>query len=153
MGSVLNLVGNVLWFIFGGFLSGLGWWLASLIMFISIIGIPFGRACFVIGKLAFFPFGKDVIKRNGVKGKKDIGTGLLGLLGNIIWFIFAGWWLFIGEVLEGIVLCITLIGIPFGIQHFKLAGISLSPVGRQVIDKTEAKVIRERNAKKKHNVE
>jgi len=116
MGQILNFIGNILWFIFGGFISGILWWMASLLMFISIIGILFGRACFVIGKLAFFPFGKDVIKRDERTHEKEIGTGFLGVIGNIIWFIFAGIWLFLGHLFTGILLCFTLIGIPFGLH-------------------------------------
>ena len=134
MGAIINFFGNALWFIFGGFFSGLGWWLVSLLMFISIIGIPFGRACFVIGKLAFLPFGKEAVSRDKNDGESDIGTGFSGLLGNIIWFIFGGFWLFIGELIVGVLLCITIIGIPFGIQHFKLAMLSLAPIGKEVVD-------------------
>lgn len=114
---------------------GLAWWLAGVLCFISIIGIPWGKACFVIGKFTFWPFGKEAVSRKHLSGKDDVGTGTLGLLGNIIWLVFIGIWLAIGHVVTGLLFCITIIGIPFGIQHFKLASISLMPIGMTVVDK------------------
>ncbi len=116
---------NFLWFIFGGALMGLCWWFVGGLAFISIVGIPWGRACFVIGNFTFFPFGREAISPKELYGKDDIGTGGLGLVGNVIWFIFAGLWLALAHDIVAILLFITLIGIPFGIQHLKLAGISL----------------------------
>lgn len=144
----MRVIGNVLWFIFGGLAAGLLWWLAGVIMYISIIGIPWGKACFTIGKLAFFPFGKEAISREKLSGKKDIGTGAWGVLGNIVWFIFSGIWLAISHVSAGIVSFVTIIGIPFGIQHFKLAGISLFPIGKEVVDKEVAEQARKKNAER-----
>ncbi len=131
----MTTIGNVLWFILGGAIMGFGWWLAGLIMFITIIGIPWGRACFVIGKLAFWPFGRDVADRRAVTGRDDVGTGMLGAIGNVIWFLLAGIWLAIAHVVAAFACFITLIGIPFGIQHLKLAVIALAPIGKLVIDR------------------
>lgn len=131
----LRLIFNIAWFILGGFLMGLAWWFAGLLCFISIIGIPFGRACFVIGEMAFWPFGQDHADRADLTGVEDIGTGTLGTVGNIIWFIFCGIWLAIGHILHALACFITIIGIPFGIQHLKLALLSLAPIGRTVITK------------------
>lgn len=114
---------------------GLGWWLAGVICFITVVGIPWGKACFVIGQFAFFPFGKEAVSRKDLSNKDDIGTGGLGLIGNIIWFIFAGVWLAIGHVVSAILCFITVIGIPFGIQHLKLAGIALAPIGKTIVSK------------------
>lgn len=111
------------------------WWIAGLIMFISIVGIPWGRSCFVIGLLCLWPFGKEVVSRRDISGKDDIGTGFLGLLGNIIWFIFGGIWMGIGHISLMLAYFISIIGIPFGIQHFKLAKLSLAPIGKTVITK------------------
>ena len=86
----MRTIGNVLWFIFGGAIMGLTWCLFGLIAFISIVGIPWGRACFVIAGLSFFPFGKEAISRSELTQSEDVGTSGLGMLGNIIWFIFAG---------------------------------------------------------------
>jgi uncharacterized membrane protein YccF (DUF307 family) len=131
----MSLIGNIFWFIFGGAVMGLGWWLAGLLAYISIIGIPWGKACFVIGKFAFLPFGKEAISRKYINDKDDIGTGALGSLGNVIWFIFAGLWLAIGHMLSAIACFVTIIGIPFGIQHLKLAGLAIAPIGKTIVDK------------------
>lgn len=125
---------------------GLGWWLAGLIMYVSIVGIPWGRACFVIGKFSFFPFGQEAVNREVLFGKEDLGTGALGALGNVIWFLLCGWWLALGHVGSALLNFITIIGIPFGIQHLKLAGISLSPVGKTVVDKEVAEAARRKHA-------
>ena len=119
----------------GWSLMGIGWWIAGLLAFISIICIPWSKACFVIGKFAFFPFGKEAISRKYINNKDDIGTGLLGTFGNVIWFIFAGIWLAIGHMLAAIACFITIIGIPFGIQHMKLAGLAIAPIGKSILDK------------------
>ena len=126
----MSTLGNILWFVLGGFFMGLGWWLAGALAFLSIIGIPWGRACFVIGQFTFFPFGKEAIDREELSGKRDIGTGVLGLLGNIVWFVLAGWWLALGHLMSAVACFVTIIGIPFAIQHLKLAGIALAPVGK-----------------------
>ena len=131
----MTLIGNIIWFVFGGLIMGLAWWLAGVLCFISIIGIPWGKACFVIGQFTFWPFGKDAVSRKQKSGKDDIGTGTLGLVGNVFWLIFMGIWLAIGHLVSGILCCITIIGIPFGIQHFKLVPISLMPIGMTVVDK------------------
>jgi uncharacterized membrane protein YccF (DUF307 family) len=129
----MRLIGNILWFIFGGAIMGLSWWLAGLLAFISIIGIPWGKACFVIGQFTFLPFGKEAVDRKTINKKDDIGTGFLGSLGNVIWFIFAGIWLAIGHLLSALACFITIIGIPFGIQHIKLAAIALAPIGKTIV--------------------
>jgi uncharacterized membrane protein YccF (DUF307 family) len=142
----MSTIGNFLWFVLGGALAGLTWWLIGTIAFITIVGIPWGRACFVIGQFSFFPFGKEAINRKELSLRNDIGTGGLGLLGNIIWFLFAGLWLAIGHVISALVCFVTLIGIPFGIQHLKLAGIALAPVGKVIVPKEVAAAARNRNA-------
>jgi uncharacterized membrane protein YccF (DUF307 family) len=142
----MKSIGNLLWFILGGFIMGLSWWFVGVIAFITVVGIPWGRACFVIGNFSFFPFGKEAISRNELTQKNDIGTGGLGLLGNIIWFIFAGLWLALGHVGSAILCFITIIGIPFGIQHLKLAGIALFPIGKTIVTKEVAALARANNA-------
>ncbi len=141
----MRLLGNIIWFVFGGVFMGLSWWLVGLIACITIVGIPWAKACFVIGNFTFFPFGKEAISRQLLHQNEDIGTGILGVLGNIIWFIFAGLWLAIGHLLSAIFCFITIIGIPFGIQHLKLAIISLAPIGQTIVSKQEAAAIRARN--------
>ncbi len=142
----MTAIGNFLWFVLGGVFMGLAWWLAGLLCFVSIIGIPWGKACFVIGQFAFFPFGKEAVSRKELSRQDDIGTGSLGLLGNIVWFICAGVWLAIGHVLWALACFVTIIGIPFGIQHLKLAGISLAPIGMTIVDKHLAGAVRSQNA-------
>src|SRR5262249_13172348 len=137
---------NILWLICGGFVLGVGWVVASLIMFISIVGIPWGRAAFNIAVYAFLPFGNEAIRRDELTGREDIGTGALGCLGNVVWFLLAGLWLAIAHLVAGVALCLTLIGIPFGIAHFKLVRISLAPIGMAVVAKDMAAAARWRNA-------
>lgn len=142
----MRTLGNFLWFILGGVVMGLCWWFFALIAFISIIGIPWGRACFVMGKFAFFPFGREAISRKELTLNEDIGTSGFGLIGNIVWFLFPGFWLAIGHLIHAFACFVTIIGIPFGIQHLKLAGISLSPIGRIVVTKEVAYAARMKNA-------
>jgi len=137
---------NFLWFILGGVLMGLAWWLVGLVAFVTVIGIPWGRACFVMGNFSFFPFGKEAISRRELTGASDIGTGALGVVGNVIWFLFAGVWLAIGHVGCAIANFVTIIGIPFGWQHLKLAGIALAPIGMTVVTKEVAAAARQHNA-------
>lgn len=131
---MIRLLLNLLWFVLGGVWMGLGWWLAGVLCFISIVGIPWGRACFVIGSFSFFPFGRQTVSRRELTGKDDMGTGLLGTLGNVIWFVVAGVWLALGHVVSAIACFVSIIGIPFGIQHLKLAVIALAPIGQTVVD-------------------
>ena len=134
----MRTIGNVLWFVFGGFWMGLGWWLAGIICALSIVGLPWARACFVIGRFAFLPFGKEAISRAELTGAEDVGTGALGMVGNILWFLSAGVWLAIGHLITACACFITIIGIPFGIQHLKLAGLALAPVGKTIVSSEEA---------------
>ncbi len=142
----MRMIGNFLWFILGGVIMGLGWWIAGLAAYLSIIGIPWGRACFVIGRFTFFPFGREAISRKELSGKEDIGTGVCGTVGNVLWFILAGWWLAIGHVLSALANFITIIGIPFGIQHLKLAAIAIAPIGKTIVSKEVAEAARKASA-------
>ena len=117
---------------------GIAWWLVGLFAFISIIGIPWGKACFVIGSFSFFPFGKEAINRELFTGKRDVGTSEFGLVGNVIWCVFAGVWLAIGHLISALACFITIIGIPFAVQHIKLAVISFAPIGKSIVDKEVA---------------
>ncbi|MDP2560381.1 YccF domain-containing protein [Psychrobium sp. 1_MG-2023] len=132
--SVLRLLFNVAWFICGGLVMGLMWVLAGIIACITIVGIPFARSCFVIAQLSFWPFGRDIDDRQYVTKRRDIGTGSLGTVGNIIWFLLFGIWLAIGHILHAVACFVTIIGIPFGIQHLKLAMLSFAPIGQTVVD-------------------
>lgn len=118
----MGCLGNILWFIFGGFLSGMSWCLSRILWCITIVGIPVGVQCFKFAGLCFFPFGKE-IRYGG-------GTGSLVL--NIIWIIVSGLPLAIESAVMGALLCITIVGIPFGMQHFKIAQLALMPFGAEV---------------------
>lgn len=142
----MRAIGNFLWFILGGFLMGLAWWLVGLIALLTIVGIPWARASFVIGQFSFFPFGKEAISRKDLHQEDDIGTGAFGLLGNIIWFVFAGVWLAIGHVVSAVACFVTIIGIPFALQHLKLAGIALAPIGKTIVTTEVAEAARTANA-------
>ena len=145
----MRMIGNFLWFILGGIFMGILWWIMGLICFISIIGIPWGKACFVIGQFTFFPFGKEAISRKELYQTEDIGTSGFGVIGNIIWFLLCGLWLAIGHIMSAIFCFFTIIGIPFGIQHLKLAGIALFPIGLTIVDKEVASEVRVQNAREK----
>ena len=144
----MRAIGNFLWFITGGALMGLAWWLVGLLAFVSVVGIPWGKACFVMGEFTFFPFGQEAISRKELHQREDIGTGGLGVLGNVIWFLVAGVWLALGHVLSAVVCFLTIIGIPFGIQHLKLAGIALAPIGKTIVSKEMAAAVRQANAER-----
>jgi len=132
---MIALILNVIWVVFGGFIMFLGWMLAALLMVVTIIGIPWARSAFVIGLYALWPFGREAVDREVVTGRKDLGTGPLGLLGNIIWFLAAGWWLALGHLASALALVITIIGIPLAWAHVKLAAIPLFPIGKTVVSK------------------
>ena len=121
-GYKMSCLGNVLWFIFGGFASGLSWLLAGCLWCITIVGIPIGRQCFKFAGLAFFPFGKEI----------EYGGGAVSMIANIFWLIFTGIPMALANAVWGCVLCITIIGIPFGKQFFKFAKLALMPFGAVV---------------------
>jgi len=129
----MSLLLNILWILFGGLWMAAGWLLAAVIMAITIIGIPWSRAAFNIALYTLLPFGQTVVDREEYTGRATIGTGPLGVLGNLIWLVFAGWWLALGHVITGLAWAITIIGLPFAWAHLKLAGIALWPIGRDVV--------------------
>lgn len=142
----MSAIGNFLWFILGGVFMGLVWWLVGLVAYVSVVGIPWGKACFVIGQFSFFPFGKEAISRQELSLQDDSGTGAAGIVGNVVWFLLAGIWLAIGHVVSAVANFVTIIGIPFGIQHLKLAGIALAPIGKTIVTKNVAAAARQANA-------
>ncbi|MDX1541512.1 MAG: YccF domain-containing protein [Geminicoccaceae bacterium] len=132
--SLLSLILNVIWILTGGIWMAAGWLLAALIMAVTIIGLPWARAAWNIALYTFLPFGRTARARDAVTGEEDLGTSPLGVIGNLIWFVLAGWWLAIGHVVTAVGLAITIIGIPFAWAHLKLALLSLWPVGRTIVD-------------------
>ncbi len=125
---------NLVWLVLGGFLMGLAWFLVGIVAAISIVGLPWAKACFTIGGFSLWPFGREAVNRASLTGFEDLGTGPLGLLGNLIWLVLFGWWLAVGHIAAAVACAVTIIGIPFAIQHLKLAVISLMPIGMEVVD-------------------
>jgi uncharacterized membrane protein YccF (DUF307 family) len=124
--SVRTLL-NVIWFVFSGFWLWLGYMLAGIICCVLIITIPWGIASFRMANYAVWPFGREVINKPR--------AGVFSFLGNVIWIIAAGWWLALTHIVTGLLLCITIIGIPMGIANFKLISISLAPLGKEIVAK------------------
>lgn len=119
----MNVIGNLIWLIFGGILGAVAWFIAGLLLCLTIIGIPFGIQCFKIAGFVLWPFGRDV----------EIGNfGAGGLIFNVIWILLFGWELAIAHLVAGLIFCITVVGIPFGIQHFKLSKLGLIPFGARI---------------------
>ncbi|WP_414507122.1 YccF domain-containing protein [Streptomyces sp. NEAU-L66] len=125
----MKFILNILWLVLSGFWLALGYVLAGIICCVLIITIPFGIASFRIAGYALWPFGRTTVER------RDAGAG--SLIGNVIWIIFAGWWLALGHIVTGLVLCVTIIGIPFGIANFKMIPVSLMPLGRDIVPTDE----------------
>jgi uncharacterized membrane protein YccF (DUF307 family) len=136
--SVLSLLLNIAWIVCGGLWMALGWMVAAVVMVITIIGIPWAKSAFNIAWYTLLPFGQKAVSRADYSGQEDIGTGPLGLLGNIIWLVLAGWWLALGHVIVAVLLAVTIIGIPFAWAHLKLAGIALWPIGKVIVPADEA---------------
>ena len=119
----MNLIGNLIWIICGGLFSAIGWWLAGILWCITIVGIPVSLQCFKMSSLSLNPFGKEVIDEGGA----------VSCLLNIIWFFVSGLELAIGNFIIGCILCVTIIGIPFGMQFFKIARLALFPFGARIV--------------------
>ena len=124
----MNTLGNIIWLIFGGLISALGYLAGGIILCLTIVGIPFGLQCFKLAGVVLWPFGRMAVNTSSA-------SGCLPLLLNIIWILCGGLWLAIGHIAFGILLLLTIIGIPFARQHFKLIEISLMPFGKQIVDK------------------
>jgi uncharacterized membrane protein YccF (DUF307 family) len=121
----MSLLGNIIWLIFGGLIAGLGYILGGIALCLTIIGIPFGLQSIKLGFAVFAPFGKEVVEL-------DDANGLLNLVFNLIWLLLFGWPIAVAHATSAIVLALTIIGIPFGIQHLKLIPLSLLPFGRDL---------------------
>ena len=129
----VSILLNVLWPLIGGLYMAAAWVLAGVIMAITIVGLPWTRAAFNIAVYTLLPFGQKAVRRDVLTGRADLGTGLLGMIGNLIWLVLAGWWLALGHLVTAIVLALTIIGIPFAWAHLKLAGIALWPIGKAIV--------------------
>ena len=129
---LVSLLLNVLWLVFGGVWMALGWVLAAVIMAITIIGLPWARSALTMARYTLLPFGHTVVDRSRYE-QGDIGTGPLGMLGNLIWLALAGWWLALAHLVTAVGLAVTIIGLPFAWAHFKLAILALWPIGKDVV--------------------
>ncbi|MBQ6585324.1 MAG: YccF domain-containing protein [Coriobacteriales bacterium] len=118
----MNLLGNIFWIILGGFFAAISWFLEGLLWCITIVGIPWGKQCFKFAKLSLAPFGKDI----------QFGGGAPSLIANIIWLVIGGVPMAIEHACLGAIFCITIVGIPWGLQHFKLAKLALLPFGATI---------------------
>jgi uncharacterized membrane protein YccF (DUF307 family) len=125
----MRLLGNIIWLLFGGLATGIGWWVAGLLAALTIIGIPYSIAAFRIGTFSIWPFGREVVDRP----ERDEARRMLILLGNIVWILLGGLWLALAHLVLAALLAITVIGIPFAIQHLKLAHLSLTPYGKMIV--------------------
>jgi len=130
----MNLLLNIAWLVCGGFVSACAWFLAGILAAITVVGLPWAPACFRIGSFTLMPFGREAVDRRLLTGYDDASTGPIGTIGNIIWLVTLGLPLAIMHLAAAIALGFTIIGIPFAWQHVKLAGISLWPIGTEVVD-------------------
>ncbi len=149
----MRFVGNIIWFVFGGAILALVWLAGAVLFAITIVGLPLSRAAMEMAKLSAFPFGKEVVHVRELDGKGVTAvtalTGTVGFIVNLIWACTFGIGLFLGYLVAGVVNCIFIITIPFGLQSFKLAGLSFWPVGRRVVSIEMARIAREHNAQLK----
>ena len=123
----MTTLGNIIWLVCGGLLAGLGWVLAGLLWCLTIVGIPIGKQCFKLAALTFCPFGTEVVNEGG---------GFSCLI-NLIWLLVTGLEMAAAHFVFGLILCITVVGAPFGLQQFKLAGLSLAPFGKRLLVRSE----------------
>ena len=123
----MSILGNLVWLIFGGIIIAIEYFIGSILLMITIVGIPFGIQTLKMGALAIWPFGRDT----RVHAR---AAGCLYILMNLIWLLCGGIWIALTHALFGLLLCITIIGIPFGLQHFKLTAVALNPFGRDIVN-------------------
>jgi uncharacterized membrane protein YccF (DUF307 family) len=127
----VRLLLNLIWLVFGGVWLALAYAVAALVMFLLIITIPFGIAAARMALFCLWPFGRTIVRR--------ADAGAASAIGNVIWFVLAGWWLALGHLISGVAMCITIIGIPLGLANFKLIPVSLTPFGRDIVDIEQAR--------------
>lgn len=120
-----NLLGNIIWLVFGGLFSAIGYVFGGIVLCCTIVGIPFGLQCFKLAGVMLWPFGTEVYSSSS-------NTGCLSLILNIVWLFCGGFWIAVNHLIFGIILCLTIIGIPFGRQHFKMIELSLMPFGKRI---------------------
>lgn len=121
----MRVILNLLWLVLSGIWLFLGYLVAGVLCCITIVGIPFGVASFRIGAYALWPFGRDLVRRRS--------AGAPSAIGNVLWFVLAGWWLALGHAITGLLLCLTVIGLPLGVANFKMMAVALMPLGQEIV--------------------
>lgn len=119
----------------------IGWCFAGILAAVTIVGLPWAKACFVMAKFTLWPFGRVAVNRKEITGQDDIGTGTFGLIGNIVWVLLAGMWLALGHLIAAVTTFITIVGIPFSLQHLKIAGLAFAPIGKAIMVRKEAEAL------------
>jgi uncharacterized membrane protein YccF (DUF307 family) len=138
----MRTVLNILWNVPGlGFIAAAAWALVGCVMALSIVGLPWAKACFTLANFTLAPFGRELASRRDVTGEESLGTGELGALANLLWFLVAGLWLMLLHVAAAAASAVTIIGLPFAWAHLKLAGAALAPVGKVVVSSEMAEQI------------
>ncbi|MDU8924465.1 YccF domain-containing protein [Pasteurellaceae bacterium LIM206] len=143
----MALIFNILNFVLGGFITTLGWLTATILSAVLVVTLPYSRSCWEITKMSLMPFGNDTVHVSLLEHKSSFANSLGSVL-NVLWFVLFGWWLCLLHIFTGIAQCVSIIGIPTGLAHFKLAAISLFPVGQRVVSKEMAQLARQYAAEK-----
>ena len=129
----MRLILNVLWIVTGGVWMAFAWLVAAALLAVTIVGLPWAAAALRIAAYSLLPFGYRAIPRAQITGGGELSSGPLGVVGNVIWFVLAGWWLMLGHLIAALVLACTIIGIPFAWAHLKLAGLAAWPIGKIIV--------------------
>ena len=132
---MIRLILNLLWFVLGGWLSGLLWFFGGAILALTVVGLPWTFAAWRIASYSFWPFGREVVWRVEITGREDLGAGGVGVFLNVIWFLFAGWYIALSHLLIAVAEFVTIIGIPFALKDLELAKLALAPIGRTIQEK------------------
>lgn len=131
----MALILNLLWLLCGGFFAGIAWLIGGCVLAVTVVGLPWSFAAWRIASFVFWPFGREIVDRAAYTGEANPVSGCLGVILNIIWFLFAGWYIALIHVFSAILEAITIIGIPFAFKDIQLAQLALAPVGKMVVDK------------------
>lgn len=125
----MRFIGNVIWLVLAGVWLAIEWMLIALVLTVLIVTIPFARQCVKLAHLSLWPMGRQVVH--------DPTATQFGAVGQVVWVVLAGWWLAVSHLILGVLQCVTIIGIPFGLQSFKLAGLALAPFGKRIVSRTD----------------
>ncbi len=123
----MNLIANLIWIVLGGLVSAIGYFVGGVVLCCTVVGIPFGLQCFKLAEFMLWPFGRKVVYSNS-------SGGCLQTFANLIWILFGGFWVALAHFIFGLLLCITIIGLPFGRKHFQMIELSMMPFGKKILD-------------------